>query len=134
MKLAFARVYVCALLRMWCSAYVVRRLFLCPSARGFVSGARRWATRGRTQRLPTLRGGPPQSPHQPAFSRPPVQKRSRTVCPTSFALHGSRRLWVVRPRTLVSGLFFLTLQPGDLTATGSLRRSSHESRLELDPD
>ena len=84
---------------------VSNRLVSCPSVRGFVSGALRWVRHRRLQRRPAPRGvtqrvATPDTIHP--SSRAPVKKRSRTVCPTLFAFRGSRRLWVVNPRTRVS--------------------------------
>ena len=79
---AVARVYVCALHRIWCKCGVQQVLF--------VYGAPRGVTLAEDTCLPALRARPPQ-PHAPYCSRPPgalVQRRSRALRP-----YPSRILW-----------------------------------------
>ena len=75
---------------------VVNRLLSCPLVCGFVSGALRWVTLGRTQRLPAeksnLRSGDTWRGHHTRHLVPTF--RSRRLCRRDrarFAFRGSRR-------------------------------------------
>ena len=102
--LPVARVWYCALLRMWCSAWsdvsscvlvcVVLWLGRCGVAH----------SEGHSPPNPKGCLHSRHSSHALPTSWAPVQKRSWTLCPTLFAFHGSRRQWVVSPRTRVSRL------------------------------
>ena len=71
----------------------------------FVAGALRWCcTRDSTP--PSPKGQQPASRrtgHSVPTSRAPMQKESRPLVLSPFGFCGSRRQWVVNPRTRVSG-------------------------------
>ena len=104
-----------ALLRMWCSASTP--VFCVSGCVWFcVWCAALGAARGDIQRVAT------PDLHLPT-PRAPVQKRSRTVRPILFAFLGSRRQWVVNPRSRVSA-FFLSPRSGDSTPVQVVRGTS----------
>ena len=75
--------------------------------RGFsVAGALRWLLQRETQRLPALRAATSEPPHRPLCSDLPgahAERSPRPLVLSPFGFCGSRRQWVVNPRTRVSG-------------------------------
>ena len=86
---------------------VINRLLSCPCDVVFVSGALRWVAAKKVTTPPSPKGQQPASRHTRHLlptSWAPMQKRSpRPLVLSPFVFRGSRRQWVVSPRTRVSG-------------------------------
>ena len=125
---------------------VVNRLLSCPVVCGFVSGALRWVTLGRTQRLP-LQRSVSQRITAPGTLADLLGARAGeipdcSVRPSLSVFLGSRRQWVVNPRTrvfclsespngdstseqVVKGVPLLSLRTGDSTSEQVVRGNLH---------